>query len=111
MAASSKGVILIIGAGLGLFGCAIWCWSAGVPPGSQTVTTTSTVSITSIVVVIVMSCLLSKGMAEDRAKGILRASVVDSFMATDEKALDVSKFQLEDQWGKECGESTGDCIS
>lgn len=82
------------GAGFGIFGCATcWCWSAGLPPGgSQTVTTTSTVSIMSIVVVMVMSCLFSKGIVKDKAKRALKARVVDSFITTDEKAFDVDEF-------------------
>lgn len=47
-----------------------------------------------------MSCLFSKGMAEDKAKTALKARVVDSFMATDEKALDVNRFELEERWIK-----------
>ena len=47
-----------------------------------------------------MSCLFSKGMAEDKAKRALKARVADSFMATDEKALDVKQFELEERWVK-----------
>ena len=105
MATSSTGVIWTTGAGFGLFGCATCCcWSegAGLPPGgSQTVTTSittiSTVSITSIVVV--MSCLFSKGMVNDKAKRALITRVMDNFMATDEKASDVDQLRLEDQSG------------
>ena len=80
-------MIWTIGAGFGKFDCATcwcWSWSAGWRPGgSQTVTTMSTVSITSIVVVMVMSCLLSNGMVEDKTKMALKARVVDSFMDTE----------------------------
>ena len=88
--------MLTAGAGFGLLRfatCWFWSWSTGLPPGgSQTVTTMSTVSITSIVVVSVISCLFSKGMAEDKAKRALKATVVDSFMATGVKALGVDEF-------------------
>ena len=84
------------GAGFGVFSCATclsWsrsCSGSLPPGGSQIVTTTSTVSITSTVVVMVMSCLFSKGMAEDTATKAPKARVVDSFMATNGKALDVN---------------------
>lgn len=72
--------------------------SADWPPGgSQTVTTTSTVSITSIVVVMVISCLLSKGMAEEKTERAPKARLMDSFIVSDDKALDVNKSQLGDQ--------------
>lgn len=92
------------GAGFGVFGCATclsWSWSASLAPGgSQIVTTTSTVSITSTVVVMVMSCLFSKGMGEDKATRAPKARVVDSFMAANGNALDVNRFQFEGEWVK-----------
>lgn len=44
-----------------------------------------------------MSCLLSKGMAEDKTKRALKARAVDSFMAPDEEGLEIFIFVLEVQ--------------
>ena len=44
-----------------------------------------------------MSCLLSKGMAEDKTKRALKARAVDSFMAPDEEGLKILIFVLEVQ--------------
>ena len=54
------------------------------------------VSITSIVEV-TTSCLLSKGMAKDKTERAPKARLMDSFIASDDKALEVEKSQLGDQ--------------
>ena len=99
--ASCTGVIYTTGAKFGLDGCATcWCcsFSASWPPGgSQIVTTTSTVSITSTVVVTVTSCLFSNGMAKDKAKRAPNARDVDSFIVPDEESLDIYKFERRDE--------------
>ena len=57
-----------------------------------------------------ISCLLSKGMAEDKTKRALKARVVDSCMASDEEAL-VMEYTNWRVSGNECGQSTRDCIA
>ena len=54
------------------------------------------VSITSIVVV-TASCLFSKGMAKDRIEKAPKARLMDSFIASDDEALEIGKSQLGDQ--------------
>ena len=48
---------------------------------------------------------------EDKANKAPKARVVDSFMATDENALNADQCLIERQWVKSVMEPTGDCTA
>ena len=48
---------------------------------------------------------------EDKANKAPKTRVVDSFMTTDENALDANQFSIQGQWVMRVMESTGDCTA